>query len=334
MAPDYGSLNRKDSLESLVSMVHLDPAPIDSYEKELPPLPEDSMESSTATITSPTQTSTSSLGLSGSGRGPIFYLTRIQRYSSYTFTFFAGLHFANTSLIPLVYQSAPYSEPFLLMTRELYQTRLTEPLLVALPVLTHVVSGITIRLLRRSQNKRRYHGDASPSFWELARSKISPSSTSHRSSSSRIWPTFSMIAGSGYAFAALLTSHVAMNRVLPLIVDGDSSNIGLGYVAHGFARHATSAYAAYALLLSVSAGHMVWGMARWLDLAPPANWKKITFDKPTRSRRRRAWWAINATAASLAVAWAAGGLGVVARAGPAYGWLGTVYDGIYDYAGR
>ncbi|KAI1119858.1 hypothetical protein F5Y10DRAFT_147566 [Nemania abortiva] len=335
MAPDSASLNRKESQETLASLVHLDPAPIDT-EKELPPLPEDSIESSTSNIMSPTQTSTSSLGLSGSGRGPIFYLTRIQRYSSYTFTFFAGLHFANTSLIPLIYRSVPYSEPFLLMTRELYHTRLTEPLLVGLPVLAHVVSGLTIRLLRRNQNKKRYHGDASPSFWELARSKVSltSSSTSQRSSSSRIWPVFSNIAASGYAFAALLTSHVAMNRVLPLIVDGDSSNIGLAYIAHGFVRHAPSAYAAYVLLLSVSAGHMVWGMARWLDLAPPANWKKITFDKPTRSRRRRAWWAVNATAASLAVLWAAGGLGVVARAGPAYGWLGTVYDGIYEFAGR
>ena len=125
-----------------------------------------------------------------------------------------------------------------------------------------------------------------------------------------------------------------MNRVLPLVVDGDSSNIGLAYVAHGFARHAPSAYVAYALLLSVGAGHMVWGMARWFSLAPPANWKKITFDKPTRRRRRRAWWAINATAVSLAAVWAAGGLGVVARAGPAQGWLATVYDSIYEYAGR
>lgn len=265
----------------------------------------------------------------------IIIVTRIQRYSSYTFTFFAGLHFTNTSLIPLIYRSVPYSEPFLLMTRELYQTRLTEPLLVGLPILAHVASGITIRLLRRSQNKKRYQGDSSPSFWELARSKtsLSSSSTSH-SSHSRIWPSFNNIAASGYAFTVLITSHIAMNRVLPLVVDGDSSNIGLAYVAHGFARHAPSAYVAYALLLSVGAGHMVWGMARWFSLAPPANWKKITFDKPTRRRRRRAWWAINATAVSLAAVWAAGGLGVVARAGPAQGWLATVYDSIYEYAGQ
>ncbi|KAI1287146.1 hypothetical protein F5Y03DRAFT_128331 [Xylaria venustula] len=224
------------------------------------------------------------------------------------------------------------------MTRELYQTPVTEPLLVGLPVLAHIVSGLTIRLLRRNQNKRRYYGDASTGFWSLTQSKTSlsssSSSTSSHRSASRIWPAFSRITLSGYAFTVLLGSHIVMNRVLPLVVDGDSSNIGLAYVAHGFARHAPSAYIAYAFLLSVGAGHMVWGMARWLDIAPPANWKKTTFDKPTRRRRRRAWWAINATAASLAVVWAAGGLGVVARAGPAQGWLATVYDAIYEFAGR
>ncbi|KAI8631680.1 hypothetical protein F5Y19DRAFT_401954 [Xylariaceae sp. FL1651] len=336
MASDSSPLHHKESQETLISLLQLDPSPIDTPEKELPPLPEESMESSTSTIMTPSRTSASSLGLSGSGRGPIFYLTRIQRYSSYTFTFFAGLHFANTSLIPLIYRSVPYSEPFLLMTRELYQTRLTEPLLVGLPVLAHVASGLAIRLIRRNQNMKRYYGGATPGFWGLTSSKTSPSSTSTSTSHSsfRIWPAFSNIAASGYFFAILLSSHIAMNRLLPILADGDSSNVGLGYVAHGFARHAASAYIAYALLLSVGVGHMVWGMAKWLDLAPPANWKKITFDKPTRRRRRRAWWTINTVAASLAVIWAAGGLGVVARAGPAQGWLASVYDGIYAYAGR
>ncbi|KAI0410662.1 hypothetical protein F5X98DRAFT_87421 [Xylaria grammica] len=329
MAPDSASLHHKESQETLASLVQLDPSPIEASEKELPEL-ENSIYSSSSTRIPLSRSTSSSLGLGGSGRGPIFYLTRIQRYSSYTFTFFAGLHFTNTSLIPLLYRSVPYSEPFLLMTRELYQTRLTEPLLVGLPVLAHVVSGVGIRLLRRNQNKRRYHGDAGLGFWE---SKTALSSPTASPSASRIWPAVSRIAISGYAYTALLASHVAMNRVLPLVVDGDSSNIGLGYVAHGFARHAPSAYLAYALLLSVGAGHMVWGMARWLDFAPPANWKKITFDKPTRSRRRRAWWAVNAAAASLAALWAAGGLGVVARAGPAHGWLATVYNAIYEYAG-
>ncbi|KAI1765683.1 DUF1691-domain-containing protein [Hypoxylon sp. FL1150] len=330
MAPDPRTLHKNASEETLVSLLQLDPSPIDAsvYNKELPPLPEEESQSSNPSISA----STSTLGLSGSGRGPIYYLSRIQRYSSYTFTFFAGLHVANTSIFPLVYQSVPYSEPFLLMARELYQTRLTEPLLVAIPVVAHVASGLAIRLLRRRQNLKRYYGGGTPGTWALGR-KDSSSITSSSSSHS-IWPTLSYVSVSGYAFVGLLASHVAMNRVLPLVVDGDSSNVGLQYVAHGFARHPLPPWVAYVLLLSVGVGHMVWGWATWLGVAPPVSWKKTTVDKQLRKRRRRAWWAINGVAAAGAVIWAAGGLGVVARAGSAEGWLGTVYDNIYAAVGH
>lgn len=261
-------------------------------------------------------------------------VTRLQRYSSYTFTLFASLHFTNTAIIPLVYRSVPYSEPFLLMTRELYQTRISEPLVVGLPVVAHVLSGLAIRVLRRNQNKKRYRGHSNPGTWSLEEAKSTLPLSSSYKSGSRIWPIFSNIAASGYVFAVFLTSHVAMNRILPMLVDGDSSNIGLGFVAHGFARHAPSAYTAYTILLSVGTGHMVWGMARWLDFAPPANWKKMTFEKATRRRQSRAWWTIQVTAVSLIAVWAAGGLGVVAQAGPAQGWLAGVYNNIYEIAGR
>ncbi|GAP88025.1 hypothetical protein SAMD00023353_3200690 [Rosellinia necatrix] len=331
MPSNYPYLHQRGSetLMSLMSLVHLDPSPIDTPEDESS---EDSPEASASGVISPSRRSPVSIGLSGTGRGPIFYFTRIQRYSSYTFTFFAGLHFANTAVIPLIYRSVPYSEPFLLMTRELYQTRYTEPLLVGLPVVAHILSGIAVRLLRRRENKRRYQGDADTGFWSLKKSD-DPYPAS-RKPTSRIWPVFSNISASGYVLAIFLTSHVAMNRLLPLAVDGDSSNIGLAYVAHGFSRHAPSAYVAYAFLLTAGAGHMVWGMARWLDWAPPADWRKTTTDKATRRRRSRAWWAVNGTALTIAAVWAAGGLGVVARAGPAQGWLASVYDGIYEFAGR
>ncbi|KAI1102423.1 DUF1691-domain-containing protein [Jackrogersella minutella] len=333
MAPDPRALNPKASQETLISLLQLDPKPIDNaslHDKDLPPLPEEAWQSSNPNTKSPPVASTSSLGLSGSGRGPIFYLTRIQRYSSYTFSFFAGLHLANTSVFPLIYQSVPYSEPFLLMARELYQSPVTETLLVGLPVVAHVTSGIAIRLLRRRQNLKRY-GGATPGMWALHHS--SSSSLNHRHSV-RIWPPLNYISASGFAFVGLLASHVGINRILPLVVDGDSSNIGLQFVSHGFARHPLPPWIAYSLLLSVGVGHMVWGFAKWFDLAPPANWKKITVEKQLRKRRRRAWWGVNGVAVALMALWAAGGLGVVAIAGPAEGWLATVYDNIYSAVGH
>ncbi|OTA58938.1 DUF1691-domain-containing protein [Hypoxylon sp. EC38] len=332
MATDPRALHPKASEETLISLLQLDPTPIDNasiYEKDLPPLPEEASQSSGRSAKSPSPTSTSTLGLSGGGRGPIYYLSRIQRYSSYTFSFFAGLHIANTSVFPLIYQSVPYSEPFLLMARELYQTPITEPLFVCLPVVAHVTSGIAIRLLRRRQNIKRY-GGATPGVWALHHSN---SSSSGRKHSIKFWPPLNWISVSGYAFVGLLASHVGINRLLPLVVDGDSSNIGLQFVSHGFARHPLPPWIAYSLLLSVGVGHMVWGWAKWLNLAPPADWKKTTIDKQLRKRRRRAWWGVQGVTVALAGLWAAGGLGIVARAGPAEGWLATVYDNIYNAVG-
>ncbi|RYP13882.1 hypothetical protein DL765_006670 [Monosporascus sp. GIB2] len=324
-------LKRQGSQETLMSLLELDPTPMES-EDDL------SRQLGGSTIKSQNSTS-SSLGLSGSGHGAIYYLTRIQRYSSYTFTFFAGLHITNTSLIPLIYRSVPRSEPFLVMARELYQTPLTEPLLVGLPVLAHVSSGIALRLVRRHQNRKRY-GEHKGSALPLP----SISSSSGSNGGRRIpspWPSFNNISISGYLFATVFAAHVAMNRVLPLLVEGDSSNVGLQYVAHGFARHARAhapgllrvqGWAAYAALLSLGVGHMVWGWAKWLGVAPPAGWKKTTFDRRMRTKRRRAWWTIQGVVVAVAGLWAAGGLGVVARAGAAEGWLGGVYDGIYSRA--
>lgn len=73
MASDTASLYRQDSQETLVSLAQLDPSPMD-IDKDLPPLPGETMESSTSSLGTPMRTSTASLlGLGGSGRGPIFY---------------------------------------------------------------------------------------------------------------------------------------------------------------------------------------------------------------------------------------------------------------------
>jgi hypothetical protein len=269
-------------------------------------------------------------------RSPV---TRIQRYSSYTFTLFAGLHIVNTSVIPLIYQSVPYSEPFLLMTREIYQTRVSEPLLVGLPIAAHILSGLALRLIRRSQNLKRY-GGATPGVYALHHARRADTGVSSSSSSSKsgsgwyIWPALSYVSMSGYAFIPLTASHVFINRVLPLMTEGDSSNIGLQYVSHGFARHGLAPWIAYTLLLSLGVGHMVWGWATWMGAAPPTGWKKTTIDKKLRKRRRRMWWGINGAAALVAGLWAAGGLGIVARAGPAQGWLEKVYDSVYSRGGQ
>ena len=234
---------------------------------------------------------------------------------------FTSLHLANVSLIPAIQRSVPSSETYLLMTREIYQTTLAEPLLVALPVLAHVGAGIALRLLRRQQNMRRY-GGATPAMYALHRSQTGAAAMT-------LWPSLSYISLSGYAFTVFYAAHACVNRVLPLAVDGDSSNVGLAYVAHGFARHPVVASVAYAGLIVVGMGHMVWGMAKWWGAAPSTKvWQSssVVVDKKTKRRRRDRWLQVQGVVLLAAAAWAVGGLAVVARGGLQDGWVGKVYD--------
>lgn len=244
---------------------------------------------------------------------------------------FTTLHLTNVSLIPLSTGSADASETYLLMTRELYQTTLAEPLLIGLPFVAHVGSGIALRFIRWRQNLKRY-GGTTP--W------LYPSDQKHRRVPSAL-PLLSWISVSGYAFTLFYSAHAFTNRVLPLLVEGDSSNIGLAYVAHGFARHPWISHLAYLGLIFVGAGHMVWGSAKWLGLAPstrgwlqprkgePSEWT----DKATRKQRRRKWLGVQGAVLAVAALWASGGLGVVSKAGASGGWVGKLYDDLFSRVG-
>lgn len=221
------------------------------------------------------------------------------------------------------------------MTREIYQGAISEPLLVGLPVIAHVGSGIALRLLRRQENLRRY-GSATPAMQALHRKRALEDSTGSLGGARAWspWPPLSWISASGYAFTVFFGAHVFTNRVLPLLVDGDSSNIGLAYVAHGFARHPVVSWAAYIGLLGVGCGHMVWGTVKWLGIAPStAGWNGragLLVDKSTRRQRRRQWLAVQGFSAGMAMLWAVGGLGVVAMAGLSDGWTGNLYDDLFS----
>ncbi|KAH7237403.1 hypothetical protein FSOLCH5_004791 [Fusarium solani] len=357
------SPDSRDSLAGYLPLQQLDPTPVDSppvdadeSRRDLGPPPRgsddgyelvdsDDMEGSAVSIKAP---STGAPGLSSSanlasstssgtatGPGPIFYLMRIQKFSSYAMGIFTSLHLANVSLIPAITRSVAGSETYLLMTREIYQTSLTEPILVALPVIAHVGSGIALRLLRRSQNMKRY-GAATPGMYALHRSRTELEDLKSAKSASP-WPALSNISISGYVFSAFFAAHVFVNRFLPLHVEGDSSNIGLAYIAHGFARHPAVAWFSYIGLLGVGCSHMIWGQAKWLGLAPSTKtvWGpgSMTINKKVRTQKRRRYTALHGVAISFAALWAVGGLGVVAKGGLTEGWIGRVYDAIFAAVG-
>ncbi|KAF2398257.1 hypothetical protein EJ06DRAFT_544030 [Trichodelitschia bisporula] len=299
---DDPDLERLDS-RSAVELTEIDPAPLDDPDADA--VTEEGATSPKSPSSSIFASTSSTLGLN---HGPAFYLLRLQRYSSYAFTLFTTLHIANTSLIPLLTRSLPASDPYLLLTRPLYQSPPLEPLLITAPLALHIASGLALRLYRRRTALARYGAH------------------SYKERAALPWPTLSGTSALGWMLAPLVAGHAFVNRVLPLWYEGGSANVGLEYVAHGFARHPWVSGVVYGALVGVGVWHGTWGWAKWLGLSP----EKMGGGELGRRERVRRRRIINSIAAAVAGIWMLGGLGIVARGGEASGWLGREYDGLYS----
>ena len=235
---------------------------------------------------------------------------RIQKYSSYTFAAFTALHFTNISLIPLATRSVLESNRYLLLTRPYYQSAITEPLLVGIPLVAHVTSGIALRLYRRRQALQRYGAETKGDRRTIP------------------WPALTGTSALGYALLPFASFHVWTTRILPLYAHGDSSLINLSYISHGFGLHRFVSFAGFTALVGTGVWHFVWGTAKWLNLAPSQ--VKAAESQKSLVRKRR-WYVINGIAAAITTLWLAGGLGVIGRDGKVDGWIGREYDELYSY---
>ena len=217
------------------------------------------------------------------------------------------MHITNTSLIPLLTRSVPASDKYLLLTRPYYQSVPFEPLLITAPLALHISSGLALRLYRRRAQVARYGAES-----RRERRRIP-------------WPHLSGTAALGYVLAPLVAGHAFVNRVVPLMYEGGSANVGLEYVAHGFAKAPAVSFVGFTALVGVGVLHATWGWATWLRVAP-AYVPQVGAERHIVKKRR--WYLLNGVAALVAGLWLAGGLGVVGRGGLATGWLAKEYDGL------
>ncbi|EZG08100.1 hypothetical protein H106_02586 [Trichophyton rubrum CBS 735.88] len=270
------------------------------------------------------------LGLSGHSWD--YWLSAVQKYSTYPPTVFLGLHFTNTALIPLATRSVSESETFLLLTRPIYQAPGLEPLIVYLPILAHVTSGVILRYLRQSRRARQF-GAETREQRKAIKSTGRPASVQ---------------AMLGYAMIPLIGSHILANRLVPLYVDGGSSGVGLGYVAHGIARSPWLMGAWYAALTGIGVWHFVGGWAWWFgwrevlvtkrtapshgSSASGANGGYLGSQKGTElyQRKQRRRWIVNGTSLVGTALWLAGGLGIIGTGGLGVGWEAKGWDALYS----
>lgn len=253
----------------------------------------------------------------------LILVSAIQRYSTYPPSVFFGLHAANTSLIPLITRSVSSSESFLLLTRPIYQSPSLEHLVLTVPVIAHIASGVALRSLRARRRARLYGAESRGQRYLI-----------------KSWPTPSLQAKLGFAMIPLLGLHVVVNRAVPVAIDGGSSGVGLGYVAHGFARSPAFWNFFYMVFVATSVWHLVGGWAAWNGLrvttarAERGHGAKSGIlesreSKDEARRRRRTKWMVHGIAALCTAMWLAGGLGIVGHGGRASGWEAKNWDQLY-----
>lgn len=221
-------------------------------------------------------------------------------------------------------RSVSASETYLLLTRPIYQAPGLEHLVLTIPVITHIAAGIALRNIRGSRRARLYGAET-----RAQRSLLS------------FWPRFSLQARTGYMITPLIGLHVLVNRFTPVMVDGGSSGVGLGYVAHGIARSPVFWNIFYVAFVSASVWHFVGGWATWMG------WRVTTARKERGSkgslegqlgypvnqdrvkRQRKRWWVVNGVAAMGAAVWLAGALGIVGGEGKGAGWEAQGWNDMY-----
>lgn len=299
--PPLSTTDTRGSISS-VPMHEVEPSPVDDDENDH--LHDDLEKHPDQTFSS--SHTTNFLGLTPARTQHI--LVSLQKYSVLPPTLYLTMHYANTALIPLWTQSVSESDKYLLLTRPYYQSFPLEPLLIFLPIITHVASGVALRIYRRRIAARRHGAETH------AQRKRIP------------WPKVSLTSALGFMLYPMFVAHMLSMRIIPKQVEGSSAGVGLRYFAHGIAHSPWIGNASYAAFVSVASWHFVTGAAKFLKVS-----REYITQAGEDGKKRRKWRGrvVNGVVAMVAGVWIAGGLGIVGRAGKGVGWEASNWNKIY-----
>lgn len=221
----------------------------------------------------------------------------VQKYSSYTFSIFAGLHGVNVLITPVI--STSIADEVLSMSRAVYQAEGLESVLVWGSLSTHVIAGITLRIIRNLQHRIRYGG--SKRHDNALKRKRKEQSLDQRAivkdtsgevtvnddkevglaggvtnmvglgpKKSYVFRKFGLspLQMSGYLLIPLVSYHALQTRIVPLIIEGDSSYINFEFIAYllsntGSIWHPIKNWIVYPLLVVLSTYHSIYGLLKW-----------------------------------------------------------------------
>jgi hypothetical protein len=188
-------------------------------------------------------------------------LQTTQRYSSYVFSGFFGIHVINNVIVPLATwgqgQNALQIDSAFGVTRRIYRpSALIEFGVVFVPLVVHVASGVILRFYRL---KSLYPKGIGEWHREKTRGNIA-ANVSHPHL--HAIPTFGLsdVASAGYITAFCVAFHVVMVRYLP------SANVSITIVTRAMQKHPRIFYTFYYSLFSAGVFHIVSGWGKWLKL--------------------------------------------------------------------
>ena len=312
---DLPPLTPNETRSSIYSMHNVDPSPVDDDDEEAntqeafsttdPSHPSYDRHDATSS-----HNTTNFLGLTPSRT--IHILSTIQKLSLAPFGIYLTMHYTNTALIPLITPSVRAADSYLLLTRPYYQSAPLEPLLIFIPVLTHVISGVSLRLYRRRLTALRHGAETHKQRRELKK---------------RIpFPKLSLTSAAGYVLYPMFVLHMLSMRITPKKIDGSSASVGLRYFAHGISSHPVVGVATHAFLIATASYHFISGGAKFMKLS-----REYVTEGGEDGCVKRMWRGriVNGIAATMAGVWMAGALGVVGLSGKGVGWEANHWDAIF-----
>ncbi|KAI5950317.1 hypothetical protein KGF54_005134 [Candida jiufengensis] len=180
---------------------------------------------------------------------PVLY--KIQKYSAYSFLSFIGIHLTSVIVVPILPIKPELKDEVFSITKAIYHDiPFYESLVIIGSSLTHVVSGIALRIVKNYKRGQGSHKHAIKNSENII--KINNSNLSLRENDDEIglggissifglgykksfttkYSNLTPLQFSGYLAIPFLLYHFYKFRYIPLSIEGDSSLINLDYIKY------------------------------------------------------------------------------------------------------